>query len=365
MMYSPLESVFQSTMEREGVTCTTYIGGTEFKCFFRIKEDGENQKETTTIFYDITAPIRPGTLIVYGYGVFLALNRETVENDVYYKSTLVKCNGIYNENGGYFGNIPFYCDSMKSSVSIGNSIITTLSGNIELLTEDNSISKNIHINHNFNEFGRTFKVTNLYTIDGITHIIAEVTSDIKPNYRYNIIVDGIPPESIKPGNTVQLSATAYINESITTGATIDWTSSNNEIATVDGTGLVSCLSEGEVAIKATWVEHDISQTANISISSSSVVPTYTCVINGGTTLRCGRSKSWTVIFTDSNGTDVTDTTPFEWTVVSSFPVEQTITNNKISLKVTDENVIDNLFTLHVLVDRTEKASTEITIIEGF
>lgn len=365
MMYSPLESVFQSTMEREGVTCTTYTGGTEFKCFFRIKDDGENQKETATIFYDVTAPVRPGTLIMYEYGVFLALNRETVENDVYYKSTLVKCNGIYNENSGVISNIPFYSENIKSSVSVGNNIISTLKGNVELLTEDNGKSKNIEINQHFNEFGRTFKVSNLYTVDGIVHVIAEVDADAKPIYNYSLIIDGIPTESMKLNDTVKLSATAYVNDSITTGATIDWTSSDNAIATVDGTGLISCISEGEVIINATWVEHDISQMANIIISNSSVVPTYTCAITGGTTLRCGRNKSWTAAFTDGAGADVTDTIAFEWKVISDFTVDQTVTNNKISLKVTDENIIGELFILQVLVDGAEKASTEITVIDRF
>lgn len=365
MMYSPLESVFQSTMEREGVTCTTYTGGTEFKCFFRIKNDGENQKETTTIYYDVTAPVRPGTLVMYGYGVFLALNRETVENDVYYKSTLVKCNGLYNENSGIVSNIPFYSENMKSSVSIGNNIISNLNGNVELLTEDNRISKNIEINQSFNEFGRTFKVSNLYTVDGILHIIAEVDSDVMPTYNYSLIIEGIPTESMKLNDTVKLSATAYINDSITTGTTIDWTSSDNSIATVDGTGIVSCISEGEVIIKATWIEHNVSQKANIIISNSSVVPMYTCSISGGTTLRCGRNKSWTVAFTDDMGTDVTDTIAFEWKVISEFTVDQTVANNKISLKVTDENNIGELFILQVLVDGVENASTEITVVEGF
>ena len=39
LMYSPLESVFESTMEREGKTLTTYSSGIEFRAFFRIRND--------------------------------------------------------------------------------------------------------------------------------------------------------------------------------------------------------------------------------------------------------------------------------------------------------------------------------------
>ena len=185
---SATEIQYKRTMEREGKILTTYTGGAEFKAFFRINNDNENQRETIVIYYDVTAPVRPGTLVMYGYGVYLALNRETVENDVYYKSTLVKCNGVYNENSGAVMNIPFYSDNMKSSVSVGNSTITMLSGNIEIITEENSLSKKIKIDQKFNEFGRTFNVCNLYSMDGILHIIAEVYSNMTTTYTYSLLI---------------------------------------------------------------------------------------------------------------------------------------------------------------------------------
>lgn len=54
---------------------------------------------------------------------FLALNKETVENDVYYKSTLVKCKGVYNENKGVIFNILFYSDNVKASLAIRNNVM--------------------------------------------------------------------------------------------------------------------------------------------------------------------------------------------------------------------------------------------------
>lgn len=266
---------FNRTMKREGKTVTTYTGGTEFQAFFRIKEDNENQKETIIMYYDITAPVRPGTLVMYGYGVFLALNRETVENDIYYKSVLIKCNGVFNDINGYFGNIPFYCDNMKSSVSIGNNIITTLSGNIEFITEENALSKNIKIDNNFNEFGRTFKVSNRYVIDGIVHIIAEVYADMKPTVNYSIVIDGIPASSVKVGDRVSLSATPYRNGNITTGASFDWSSDNTNVATVDGIGNVTFISDGTVNFTCTWIEKNVTKNTGAIIISSSESPTPT------------------------------------------------------------------------------------------
>lgn len=112
------QTQFERTMKREGKIIQTYTGGTEFRAFFRTRDEHENQRESVIMYYDVNAPVRPGTLVMIGYGVFLALNRETTENDVYYKSVLIRCNGTYNENSGKIHSIPFYSDNLKSSVSI-------------------------------------------------------------------------------------------------------------------------------------------------------------------------------------------------------------------------------------------------------
>lgn len=305
---------------------------------------------------------------MYGYGVYLALNRETVENDVYYKSTLVKCNGVYNENSGAVMNIPFYSDNVKSSVSVGNSTITMLNGNIEIITEENSLSKKIKIDQKFNEFGRTFNVCNLYSMDGILHIIAEVYSNMTPTYTYSVVIDGIPTTLLKTGETVKLTATTYMGETITTGATLDWTSSDSTIATVDGTGLVTCVSEGTALITCTWVEQDVKGTATINISNTeSVAPTgYTYTISGNTNLKNGFSRTYTLTITDSSGNDVTSSqNDYSWNIVSDFTdkIEQVITNNQIKLTVDDEDLFDKSFVLQVLVNSDVKASITITIVE--
>ena len=363
------EIQYKRTMEREGKTLTTYTGGTEFKAFFRITNDNANQRETVCIYYDVTAPVRPGTLIMYGYGVYLALNRETVENDVYYKSTLIKCNGVYNENYGSVMNIPFYSENMKSSVSVGNSTISMLNGNIELITEENSLSKKIEINQKFNEFGRTFQVTNKYSIDGILHIIAEVVANMDVVYTYTVDIEGTPGTSVEPGTTVQLSAIPYVNGILTTGATFDWTSSDNTIATVDDTGLVNCLSEGVATITCTWVEQNVYDTASIIIgdTSSTDTPTvsdYKYAITGNTELKIGFNRTYKFNVTDSSGNVVEDI-KCTWNVVSDFAIEQEIGDNQIKLMTENEDAIDCKFILQALVDNVVVAETVITVVELF
>ncbi len=362
------QTQFERTMKREGRIVTTYTGGTEFRAFFRTRDEHENQRETIIMYYDVTAPVRPGTLVMVGYGVFLALNRETTENDVYYKSTLIKCNGIFNENTGIVHNVPFYCSNMKSSVSVGNNVITMLNGSLELLTEENSLSKQIDICQTFNEFGRTFEVTNKYTVDGITHLIAEVRAGQKADFIYTIQIDGLLNSSVPVNSVIQLEAIPHINDNPTTGATFDWKSSDNSIATVDGTGKISGISEGEVQITVTWVEKNVSETINITVVNDyvPVVPesTYTCDISGRTDLKNGYKRTYTVTFTDKDGNNVDwQEIDYQWNVSADFDVTQTISENKITVSVDNEDLIGHDFLLQVLVKSKIIAELEVNIVE--
>lgn len=360
LMYSPLESVFEETMKREGQILTTYSSGAEFRAFFRIRNDNENQRETVVIYYDVTAPVHSGTLVMIENEVYLALNKETVENDVYYKSALIKCNGVYNSNDGMVCNIPFYSDNMKASVSIENNAVSLLNGNIEILTEENSLSKQIKINAAFNEFDRTFKVTNKYTIDGITHFICEVDSDREPVFVYSVHIEGGPDVEVKPDTTLKLDAIPYVNGQITNGATYNWTSSDNAIAIVDGTGQVTCLSEGIATISVTWIEKDVSDSVQIAVVNTEVpvTPAYIYHISGRAELKCGISRTYTLYITDNLGNDV-DFQDFTWNVISDFTVDQNANGNKIELYVDDEDAIDHTFLLQVMVSGEVK--TEVTI----
>ena len=243
-----------------------------------------------------------------------------------------------------------------------------LNGNIEIITEENSLSKKIKIDQKFNEFGRTFNVCNLYSMDGILHIIAEVYSNMTPTYTYSVVIDGTPTTSLKTGETVQLTATTYMGETITTGATLDWTSSDNTIATVDGTGFVTCVSEGTATITCTWVEQDVKETATINISNTEpVTPTgNTYTISGNTNLKNGFSRTYTLTITDSSGNDITSSqNDYSWNIVSDFTdqIEQVITDNKIKLTVDNEDLIDINFILQVVVDSTVKAELIITVYD--
>ena len=77
-------------------------------------------------------------------------------------------------------------------------------------------------------------------------------------------------------DTPTLTATATEDGAVISTATITWESNNLDVATIDNTGAVTFLSDGEVTITAFWTEHNISATKNITVSAPAAG--YTCAI---------------------------------------------------------------------------------------
>lgn len=94
-------------------------------------------------------------------------------------------------------------------------MLSLINGTMEFITESNSLSGQIQIDDTFHEFGRTYKVNNIYYKDGILHVIAKAATNEKPTGHLKILIDG--------------------------------------------TGKVIFLSDGSVSIKAYWAEKDISE----------------------------------------------------------------------------------------------------------
>ena len=89
-------------------------------------------------------------------------------------------------------------------------------------------------------------------------------------------------------------------------------------------------------------------------------------ISGNTNLRIGVTRTYTVTLSDKEGNAVQwNDTKYSWNVISDFDVSQTVTENKISLTVEDEDFIDSSFLLQVikLNDSSVLSEIEITVID--
>lgn len=89
-------------------------------------------------------------------------------------------------------------------------------------------------------------------------------------------------------------------------------------------------------------------------------------ISGNTNLRIGVTRTYTATLSDKDGNTVQwDNTKYGWNVVSDFDVSKTVTENKISLTVEDEDFVDSSFILSVikLDDNSALSEIEITVID--
>lgn len=204
LMYTPLETIFDATMEREGRNITAYTSGSEFQAFMRRNDDGNNYEDRITLYYYTNAPVVQGSLISYGNKIYILVNRETEENHCYYKSSALACNGMITLNNREVIGIPCYASAMKDGLAESNNMLSLINGTMEFITESNSLSRQIQIDDTFNEFGRTYKVNNIYYKDGILHVITEVSTNERPIEHLKIVIDGLSKDSYMIGNTAQL-----------------------------------------------------------------------------------------------------------------------------------------------------------------
>ncbi len=331
LMYSPLETIFQATMEREGRTVTSYTDKIQFQAFMRRNDDGNNYEDRITLFYSINEPVKQGSLITYGNKIYILINRDTEENYCYYKSSALACNGTITLNNGNVIDIPCYASAMKDGLAKQTNLMAAISGSMEFITEFNELSQKIQVDDTFNEFGRTFKVDNMYHKDGILYLVTKVTLDEKPYEKLQIVIDGVN-RSYQMGETAKLKASLYVNNNITKGA-ITWKSSNNSIATIDEDGTVTFLANGYVVFTAYWGEKNYSQKTEV-ISVGKVIPVtdYKVNISGQDTLVVRYDRTYTVCLYDSNGVEINGTWTFEISCKYPDLINTIVTNNIIKIK---------------------------------
>ncbi len=338
LMYSPLETIFEATMEREGRTITAYTSGSKFQAFMRRNDDGNNYEDRITLFYSVTAPVIQGSLVSYGNKIYILANKETEENHCYYKSSALACNGIVSLNDGSIVGIPCYASSMKNGLVEQNSVMSIIDGSMEFITESNSVSRQLNIGKTFNEFGRTWKIDNVYYKDGILHVIAKVNIDEKPVNSLKVVIDGLNQEMYNVGDAVKLTAMPYINNSITNG-TVTWESTNPEVGAIDNEGNVTFCSEGTVAFKAYWVEQNIfGITDGVGVGVPDI---YTATLSTAQdNVKIGFYRTLTAKVTNKNGNEVEGI--WEFTVDFKYPqyLEYSIDGNKIKIVIPDKNATE-------------------------
>lgn len=269
-MNNVLQNKFNETMNREGITVSTYIDDYHFKAFFRRLSDGLNQRSTMTMFYSVLAPMKAGTIITVNNEHYIALNCETVENTVYHKSSVIKCNGVISTQDADVIGLPFYGSGANSAFpsSGGTSVkyVSFINGQTEIITEDCELARKIEINDRFNAWGRTWTVENIFYVDGIVTLNIKIQADADISFEYGIQFHDIASSGYKIGDIVSLDATPTINGNRTDG-TLTYTSNNTDVAIIDENGNIEFVGSGSVFFTISWSKHGISKETTESLIS--------------------------------------------------------------------------------------------------
>ena len=89
-----------------------------------------------------------------------------------------------------------------------------------------------------------------------------------------------------------------------------------------------------------------------------------CTITGNTNLKNGYRRTYTVVFTDEDGNPVDwKSANYQWNVQSDFDVKYTISANKITVSVNDENLIGDSFFVSVYIGKIVLSEIKVNIVE--
>ncbi|UZT83194.1 Ig-like domain-containing protein [Caproicibacterium sp. BJN0003] len=262
-MYDTLFTAFMDTLNREGKSINDYQNNTPYNVIFRKNKDTNSFQDRVTIFYPVLSDIHAGQLLSYSNKIYLAINKETAENGIYYKSDLLKTNAVIHTiiNSKEI-NMPVYAYDIADGLTQKNNVMSLISGNIHIIAEPNSTIKSLSIDNEFDAVGRHWKIDNIISKDNVIHLYCEVWATTSHTYTVTITAN----DSYHRGESAQLTAVAKQDDTIVNNISFIWTSSDTSLATVDNTGLVKFLADGNVTITATWTSQNVSGTKAITIT---------------------------------------------------------------------------------------------------
>ena len=266
---------FNATMKRECITVSDYYDSTKtYDVFFRRSRRGNNPNGKVRIYFSQDTPIDIGTTFVLKDKPYVVTSRDGDESDIFYTSIAIKCDTsftVYSNTEHRYISIPFVTLSDKYTLS-SNSTISMVSGAVVIYTGDNPYSREVEVNENYYNYGGYYKVANTFYNNGLAYVY--MTREAKPTEdKYVLSYNGVTSLDMKDATTYQLSYTAIKNGVPVDNPTLTYVSSDNTIATVNDTGLMTLLKVGDVTITATWTDgNNTTCETTIAITNSGVEP---------------------------------------------------------------------------------------------
>jgi hypothetical protein len=232
------------------------------------KIDDKN-KGIDTMYLLTNTYLQQGNIIQYRDINYIVITKNEENNqDTYNKYIVRKC--PYNINFSIntsMNTVVGYIETKTIDVTTGQTIILP-TGTIIVTMPLNSITNQIKVNDRFIKMKSAWKVTGLdLSLEGLLKITADIDTvqsgdDLineipAGSYFYNYVMT-VSPESITidAGTTQQITTTITNSGTTVENPNLTYTSDNTDIATIDNTGLVSAIAEGNCNITVSFVGAD-------------------------------------------------------------------------------------------------------------
>lgn len=374
-IYNTLDRQFESTMMRESTKICDYYDTTKtYDVFFRRNNKGTNPQGKLRIYYAQDTDLSIGTIFLLNNKPYLVINQDAIESNVFCSSMAVKCDLIitaYSKELNKYITVPFVLDINNDAIS-SNNTISIADGYTTIYTGLNQYSKIFNINDNYYCFGGYYKIGNLFYNNGLAYIY--MTKETMPaENTYLLIYNGLTSFDMADSTTYQLSYTAIKNDENVNSPTLTYESSDTSIATVNDTGLMTMLKEGNVTITATWTDGNNTTCSTTIAISNSVVPepiTGTLTLSGRNDVIMGFNRTINAIYSDAEGNNISSNYDTVFTITDAdfdtSLLKLTDNGNSVVIYFDTTELLNKTFTLNAVDSEGlfTPASMSIELIEA-
>jgi len=230
----------------------------------------------------------------------------------YKTASMIKCNNTlqFYSSTSTLHSIP--CIISKGSISLDEQkIISTLDSEIAIQISNTDITRQIEMNYIFKIGMRNYTITDIndITVNGLL-ILKMVYSEVEQVFPvYSVEILNGDSIQVDINTQVQLNIQVKDRETIITSPLLTFASSNNLIATVSSTGLVSFLSVGNVNISCKLNNDNLIQDSIGIEVVEEEQHNYTAEISGNISIIKTYSSTYTCVFKD-NGIAIEDSSVF-------------------------------------------------------
>lgn len=143
-IYNATQAAFEGTMAREQRDVYNERTGQVIHCFFRPFSDGASKEDKVILFTYTNEDIVSGDILNINFNQFIVINKESIENSIYQKFALLRCNyqlkimqGIVN--AGWW-TIPCFLHELSTYVKSGDNM-STIESTIDASLPDNEVTR--------------------------------------------------------------------------------------------------------------------------------------------------------------------------------------------------------------------------------